>query len=75
MAAGGRVTDVLLVRLLQEEGLERPRRLLHQSLDDFVQVGAGNLEEETEPVSNLLPGDAKKEESILGRLLPGFLHQ
>lgn len=41
-------TDVLFVRFLQEEWLERSRRLLHQSVDDFVQVGARNLEEKIE---------------------------
>lgn len=49
-AAAGRIsTDVLFVRFLQEERLERPRRLLHQSVDDLVQVGAGDLDETGEP--------------------------
>lgn len=42
-------TDVLFVRFLQEEWLERSRRLLHQSVDDLVQVGARNLEEKIKP--------------------------
>lgn len=42
-------TDVLFVRFLQEEWLERSRRLLHQSVDDFVQVGTRNLEEKIKP--------------------------
>lgn len=50
----GRIrTDVLFVRFLQEERLQRSRRLLHQGLDDLVQVGTGNLDEEIKLVSNL----------------------
>lgn len=63
-------TDVLLVRFLQEERLERSCRLLHQGIDDFMQVGAGNLEETIKLASHCLTGDP-------GPLthLQGFLHR
>lgn len=41
------LTDVLLVRLLQEEGLQSSCCLLYQSVDDLVKVSTGDLEKET----------------------------
>lgn len=66
-------TDVLFVRFLQEERLQRSRRLLHQSVDDLVQVGTGNLDEKIKLVSNHRTSDLK--EPLLGTHLQGFPHQ
>lgn len=41
------LTDVLLIRLLQEEGLQSSCCLLYQSVDDLVKVSTGDLEKKT----------------------------
>jgi len=44
------LTDILFVRLLQQERLQSSRCFLYQSVDDLVKCSTRNLEEEEESV-------------------------